>query len=137
MATLPSGRPEHVGDGEDLARFLTSSSSFNAVMVKPAAFLPKPGSNETSVFRHGAEPRESLWQLGQVHVGATRKLHGAAIIRADGVRAAGMDVLAQEPPPLHANITGWDVGTPDPEVEKARRREQAVVLASCAELIRP
>ena len=39
MATLPSGLPDHVADGEDLARFLTSSSHFNAVMVKPVKAL--------------------------------------------------------------------------------------------------
>jgi hypothetical protein len=42
MATLPSGLEEIITDDEDLARYLTSSSQFNAVMVKPAAFLPNP-----------------------------------------------------------------------------------------------
>jgi hypothetical protein len=40
MTTLPSGLEEIIADDEDLARYLTSSSQFNAVMVKPAAFLP-------------------------------------------------------------------------------------------------
>jgi len=32
--TLPSGLPEHVGDEEDIARFLTSSGHFSATAVK-------------------------------------------------------------------------------------------------------
>ena len=39
---LPSGLPEHVDDEEEVARFLTQSSQFNATMVKPAALLPNP-----------------------------------------------------------------------------------------------
>jgi hypothetical protein len=61
MATLPSGLEEIAADDEDLARYLTSSSQFNAIMVKPAAFLPNPKDHETSVFRHGSEPRDRLW----------------------------------------------------------------------------
>jgi hypothetical protein len=57
---LASGLPEIVADDEDLARFLTSSNHFNVRMVKPAAFLPS-SDDETSVFRHGAEPRADLW----------------------------------------------------------------------------
>jgi hypothetical protein len=37
---LASGLSEIVADDEDLARFLMSSSYFNAIMVKRAAFLP-------------------------------------------------------------------------------------------------
>ena len=79
---LPSGLAEIVADEEDLARFLTSSSQFNAIMVKPAAFLPNPKNGETSVFRHGSLPREPLWQIATDHVGANRTVHGAAIVKA-------------------------------------------------------
>src|ERR1700758_4702302 len=58
---LASGLPEIVADDEDLARFLTSRSRFNAQMAKPAAFLPAVNDRETSVFRHGSEPRVELW----------------------------------------------------------------------------
>ena len=37
MATLPSGLEEIIADDEDLARYLTSSRQFNAIMVKPAS----------------------------------------------------------------------------------------------------
>ena len=72
---LPSGLPEQVADEEDLARFLTQSSQFSAVMAKPAAFLPNPKDRETSVSRHGRAPLEALWSLGLVAAG-TRPLRG-------------------------------------------------------------
>lgn len=70
---LASGLPEIVADDEDLARFLTSSSQFNTQMAKPAAFLPSTSDRETSVFRHGREPRETLWAIGDKHVAALRR----------------------------------------------------------------
>ena len=78
---LASGLPEIVAGDEDLARFLTSSSQFNAQMAKPAAFLPSAGDRETSVFRHGSEPRDALWAIGDEHAARSRTLHGAAIVK--------------------------------------------------------
>jgi hypothetical protein len=126
---LPSGLPERVDDDEDLARFLTSSSQFNAKMVKPSAFLPNPKDGETSVFRHGSEPRAHLWQIGHEHVARERTLHGAAIFKARVARAALLEVTAQEPPPLHANIIGWPGTAIDPEMAKAERKERAAQIA--------
>lgn len=133
---LPSGLAEIVADDEDLARFLTSSNYFNAVMVKPAAFLPNPKNGETSVFRHGSFPRAQLWQIAKEHVSADRTIHGAAIVKARHVRSALLDVIAQEPPPRHANIVGWPWPETDPDLGKAARRERALVIAQHAELVR-
>lgn len=135
MATLASGLPDHVGDDEDLARFLTQSSHFNATMAKPAAFLPSPRDRETSVSRHGSQPLESLWALG---AGATgeRSLHGAAIFKANAVRTAQLDVHPAEPPPRHAVIRGWPWDESDPELQKAKQKELAAVIASQAVLVR-
>ena len=132
---LPSGLPEIVADEEDLARFLTSSSQFNAGGAKPAAFLPNPSNGETSVFRHGDQPRASLWRIGNEHVSVNRTLHGAAIFKAKHVRSALLEVVAQEPPPRHANIVGWPWPT-DPELGKAARKERALVIAQNADLVR-
>ena len=134
---LPSGLAEIVADEEDLARFLTSSSLFNAVMVKAAAFLPNPKNGETSVFRHGSLPREPLWQIAREHVGANRTVHGAAIVKVKHVRAAVLEVVAQEPPPRHANIVNWPSSQADPDMAKAERIERAAQIAQHAELVRP
>jgi hypothetical protein len=79
---LASGLPDLVADDEDLARFLTSSGQFNAQMAKPPAFLPSTSDRETSVFRHGSDPRAALWALGNEHAAGNRTLHGAAIVKA-------------------------------------------------------
>ncbi len=134
MASLPSGLPDFVEDGEDLARFLTSSSQFNTLIVKPAAFMPKDG--QASVFRHGPEPRDSLWQIAIDHAVGDRTLHGAAVVSAGEVRAASLDVAASEPPPRHANIIGWASSGTDPEAQKAQQMAQAILLASRAVLWR-
>lgn len=133
---LPSGRPEFVGDDEPLARFLTSSSLFSAVMVKPAAYMPSPKDGKTSVFRHGAEPQDSLLRIAEAHVIGERTLHGVAICTAQQVRKAELEVVAQEPPPRHANITGWPVVPNDPEQTKAGQKERALLIAQRAMLVR-
>jgi hypothetical protein len=128
---LPSGLPEIVEDEEELARFLTQRSQFNAVLVKPAVFLPGPKDRETSVSRHGPEPRDRLWEIGRAATGG-RTLHGAAIFKARVVRETGLEVEADEPPPRHAAIRGWPWVEADPELQKARQKELAARLASAA-----
>ena len=136
MEFLPSGLSKVVGDEEDLARFLTSSSQFNGLMVKPSALLPNPKNRETSAFRHGIEPRESLWQIGNEHVAGGRTLHGAAIFKVRHVRSAMLEVDSHEPPTRHANIVGWPWSATDPDMDKAERKERAAAIAQHAELVR-
>ncbi len=136
MATLPSGLPETVSDDEDLARFLTSSGHLSASTAKPAAFLPSPKDRETSVFRHGPEPRSGLWAIGQsVVAGGDRSLKGAAILKARHVREAELEVRSSEPPPRHAAIVDWP-WLADPELQKAQQKERAALLAQRSVLIR-
>lgn len=130
---LPSGLAEVVADSEDLARFLFHSSAFAAGVVKAAAFLPgKDG--ETSVFRHGAQPTSSLWQIGRSLAAGERTLRGAALVTAGAVRRAGLDVEAAEPPPRHAAIRAWPTGE-DPELVKGARKERALEMARGAQLL--
>ena len=135
MATLPSGLPEHVADEEDLARFLTQSNQFNASMAKPAAFLPGPKDRETSVFRHGREPSDSLWTIDLGAAGG-RNLYGAAIFKARVLSTAQLEVIADEPPARHAAIRGWPWIEDDLELQKAQQMERAVLIASQAALLR-
>lgn len=131
MVTLPSGLPEIVAEDEDLARFLTQSSQFNAIMAKPAAFLPNPKDRETSVSRHGIEPVERLWELG-LQAAGMRRLCGAAILKAGAVRAVRLEVTAAESPLRHAVITGWPWTESDPDLQKAKQKQLALLLASTA-----
>lgn len=131
---LPSGLPEIVANEEALARFLMSSSYFNATVVKPAAFLPNAKARmTTSVSRHDAEPPENLIQIGR-GLRPDRTIHGAAIVTAVVVRSARLDVVADEPPLRHANIVGWPVNA-DPSLQKAAQIERALQIASTCRLI--
>jgi hypothetical protein len=131
---LASGLPEIVTDEEDLARFLVSSSQFNTKVVKHGAFLAS--LNEvTSVFRHGSEPRNALWEIGLTHAAGARTLHGAAIVKTHDVRAVPLEVAADEPPARHAEIRGWVVNNNDPDLQKAQRKQQAMEIASKAVLL--
>ena len=131
MPQLPSGLPEIVEDGEDLARFLFSSGHYNSTGIKPAAFLPNPKDHETSVFRHGAKPATDLWKLGSDLASSGRGLRGVAILQARDVRDIGLDIIAAEPPPRHAAIRNWPVDT-DPFLQKAQQKELALLLAQAA-----
>jgi hypothetical protein len=134
MATLPSGLPDLVNDEEDLARFLTQSNQFNALMAKPAAFLPNPKYRNTSVFRYGNDP-ERLRQTWQKITNGQRSLRAAAVCKTRDVRAAGLDVIAAEPPDAHANIEGWPWLENDPDLQKARQIEMAGTIAQAAEVV--
>jgi hypothetical protein len=136
VATLPSGLPDEVSGDEDVTRFLTSSSYFSAVMVKPPAFLPNPANGETSVFRHSGVPRQELWQIADAHIGTKRPVHGAAIVKVRHIRSASLEVKAHEPPPRHANIVDWPMSGSDPEFTKAQQKERAALIAQYAELVR-
>ena len=128
---LPSGLPDIVGDDEDLARFLTQGNQYNSLMAKPAAFLPNPKDRETSVSRHGREPVDQLWAIG-IQAAGHRSLHGAAIFKGRTVRAARLEVLADEPPLRHAAIRKWPWLENDPDEQRARQKEMAAVIASQA-----
>lgn len=128
MQLLPSGLPEAVDSQEDIARFLTQSSHFSSTGVKPSAFLPSPHDRETSVSRHGQQPSERLWELGRAAAGG-RTLHAAAILKASSVAEAGLLLTADEPPDRHAVIGGWPWVDDDVELQKARQKERALMLA--------
>jgi len=134
---LASGLLDFIEDDEDLARFLMSSSHFNATMAKPAAFLPSPSDRESSVIRHGSEPRAELWIIGARDVAGGRTIRGAAIVKAGDVRSAKLQVTAAEPPPRHAAITGWPWLANDPELQKAQQKERAAEVAGKAILVLP
>lgn len=131
MTTLPSGLPEEVGDGEDLARFLTQSGHYAHNRVRPNAFMPNTKDRSTSVSRHGREPLGELQELGAAAAG-DRHLHGVAFIKAVTIRTFGLTVGAAEPPPRHALICGWAWAEDDPRQRKAERLEKAQSLAVAA-----
>jgi hypothetical protein len=128
---LPSGLPALVADSERLSRFLVFRKWFNPEgdYVKPAAFLPDQNL-ETSVFRATDLADVGVWPLAEDAVihreGAA--LHGRADIFARNVRAIGLEIHAQEPPPRHADLTGW-------AREKDAQKSRAQQLSAAAKLV--
>jgi hypothetical protein len=118
-----------VADEEDLSRFLTQSSHFASGMAKPAALLPSPKHKNTSVFRIGSDP-ERLRQTWAETMTGDRQLKAVALFKAGDVRAAQLEVIAQEPPAAHANIEGWPWLENDPDLQRAQQRQRAQDIAS-------
>lgn len=133
---LPSGLPENVADTEPLSRFLTSDSQFNSAMPKASAFMPGPADAKTSVFRLAPNHLPALWEIADREVGTDRRVRAVAVLTAAAVRQTKLDVEAHEPPPRHANVTGWPSAANDPEQTRAQRKEFALLLAQAAQLIR-
>jgi hypothetical protein len=48
-----------------------------------------------------------------------------------------LEVIADEPPLRHAAIRGWPWFDDDVELQRARRKERAALVASRATLVRP
>ena len=132
--TLPSGLPERVADPEHLPRFLTQSTRFTASAAKGSAFLPNPKSRNTSVFRLDGDA-QTLRRTGEEAGLETIRLKGAAIVCAHEIRNAGLDVVASEPPPAHANIERWPWNDIDPRIQKAEQLKFANAIAAASRLV--
>lgn len=148
MSTLPSGLPERVDDAEPVVRFAFSRkkemwAAEPPGYLKPAAFLPDargwPEDQrelQTSVFRHGGEPRGELLQLAADNF-PDREPKGAGVVLVKPIRQAGLDVVADEKPPngpQHANIVGWAEDS-DPKVAKATWKQKALMFAGQSRLV--
>lgn len=129
MSGLPSGLSERVAGSEEVARAIMSSSWFvpTTGRIKHNTYLPAL-DGDTSVFRStglGAAEVRSLLADHRVSE------HGAAVVAVSSIWEAPLDVVAAEPPLYHANVRGWPQST-DPEEQKSKRKEIAMVIAEAA-----
>lgn len=97
--------------------------------ARPAAFMP-PDNGELSVFRTTTVSEEAVWEIGDREVASKigRPILGRADILCGKILSLHLEVHASEPPPRHANITGW------PE-DKSERLLIAVNIAAEARYI--
>ena len=81
------------------------------------------------MFRIPGLSEKEIWQFGDVYVAAVvgRKILARAELSVGQVDRIGLRVEPDEPPPRHANITGW-------ASEKDRWMSQAQELAALATL---
>lgn len=126
LALLDSGLTKRIAADEQLSRFLYSKS-YNRQGVKPAALMPAP-DGDTSVFRTNGVDLDGEKSLGE-KMRPKHALRGIAHIVAQAVAETGLRVEASEPPVRHANITGWPMNPDDPADQKAKQKEQALLLA--------
>lgn len=114
---------------EPLTRFLTSRSHRSPLKrrVKYQAFLPAPSSNVTSVFRIAGLSERMIWKTGDTYI-SSRTLHGRADVAVQQVVDVGLQVVPDNTPRRHANITGWPT-------EKSKKMSLAQELAAAASLV--
>ena len=114
---------------EKLSCFILQSNWIRASdnTAKPAAFLPNPQNRETSVFRTSGISEQDTWETGDREVADRRgkPILGRADILVRDILSKHLQINPSEPPPRHANITGW----PD---EKSKQLQIAVELAADA-----
>lgn len=132
----------NVSPGEKLTRFIRYSSHFSVVTnrVKPDAFLPHRKSIDVSVFRiSGLNDSEELsknevWEIGREYVEtAERPIKARTDLLAAVVYENNLEIVPDEPPQKHANITPFPAEN-SPTDRKARRAI-AIKLANASKLV--
>ena len=98
-----------VDAAEPITRYIFSSSHFSAQLsrIKHNAFMPPP-SGGTSVFRTSGLVETDIWAIGQgISTQRGQQLHARGDLLTRDVLSLTLAVEPSEPPPRHANITGW------------------------------
>ena len=101
--------PPQVDPAEPITRYIFSSSHFSpqANRIKHNAFMP-PASGGTSVFRTSGLVETDIWAIGQgISTQRSQQLHARGDLFSSDVLSVSLAVEPSEPPPRHANITGW------------------------------
>jgi hypothetical protein len=135
--------PRQVGQiqrDEPLARFIFSRRHFSPTkkVVKAPAFIPNPDDLQTSVFRIYELGEQQIRDIGE-GVGriqspprsprARGEIEVNAVLNVGVNVGVGLHVIPDEPPPRHAEITGW------PRDDKPQQLEIAKLLAAAALLV--
>ncbi len=119
---------------ERLSRFVFTRKYVNAERVHFRAFEPPANEQAISVSRTEGFSEDRVWEHGDVWaIGeSTREIVGRGDFAAGQVSEVRVDAhtlaaVPDEPPPHHANVTGWP-----PPSDKEIRRLLAIELASKA-----
>ena len=132
----------NVSPSEKLTRFIRYSSHFSVVTdrVKPDAFLPHRKRIDVSVFRiselNDSEKlsENEVWQIGWEYVQTEeRTIKGRADLSAAVVYENNLEVVPDEPPQRHANITPFPAE--NSPTDKKARRAIAIKLANASKLV--
>ncbi len=133
-----------VSPGEKLTRFIRYGRHFSVVTnrVKPDAFLPHKNSVDVSVFRISELPDSQelsdseVWEIGRQYIQTKETPVKARADLSDAIiYVNNLEVIQDEPPPRHANITPFPIEE-NPTTRKARR-VLAAKLARSSKLVIP
>ena len=117
--------------GEKLTRFIFSKRHFSVEkkVVKYAAFMPPPDSEDLSVFRISSLSESEVWVIGRENVQGERTLRARADLLAEVVYENHLTVIPDIiPHELHANITPFPA-------DKIARDRIARKLALASQLV--
>ena len=132
----------NVSLGETLTRFIRYNSHFSVVTnrVKPDAFLPHRKRIDVSVFRisglnDSAElSKNEVWEIGREYVQTEeRPIKARADLLAAIVYQNNLEVVPDEPPQKHANITPFPAE--NSPTDRKTRRSIATKLANASKLV--
>lgn len=103
--------PQFANQNDILARYIYFSRFIKTSnrTVRYAAFLPSSIDNKTSVFKITGLSENDIWDIANTHVTPMQNntLKGRADIGSEDVISQGLDLIPDEHPDRHLNITGW------------------------------
>lgn len=132
--------PAPILEGERVSRFVLDKRHLKADVIKFRAFEPPSADTALSVTRSEGLSEADLWAHGDrwVAAPANREVVARGDFTPAQARAVTFDgfqlaIVADEPPPRHANVIGW----PPVEQKEVRRSlaQQLAALAHC--VVRP
>ena len=131
---LPSGRDKVVENDEALARFAISKGQFSRVTRRPKPNLLSPNPHvELSLSRVDDLDDDTIQALGDEV--AQKRGRGSALgyaeLQAVSPREIGLDVIADEPPLHHANITGWSAADDRAEKKRLQLEKAKLLVEKC------
>ena len=95
---------------EPIARFIRDRNYYRVDRtLRHSAFMPWRQDMQVSVFRIYDLGSNEIWELGSLHIVTShgQQLLGRADLKVSDVTNIGLQVIPDEPPPRHANITAW------------------------------
>jgi hypothetical protein len=106
-----------------VAAYINSSNGIRGGKVHSSVFMPRGGTS--SVFAVDGLSEEEIWKIGLAHViQSGRTLYGRGQTVARTYYNAGLQLLRDDTPKFHVNVTGWPA-----DDEKERQKDIALEIS--------
>jgi hypothetical protein len=109
------------------SRFLYQDGQYkkNPPRIKHTAFHVVNG--QVSVYQTDALNDPAIWSIA-TSLNPNRRVHGRGDVTREDIESVELNIMIEEPPPLHRNIVGW----PNEELQQLSKAQE---LATKAKLI--